>query len=104
MSIDKLGIKASSIIAVLALAGILGGFVDSRYASAGEVQNLYQSLQENRQDVLEYQILSLEFQIVQLQATATLSEAERVLLGTLINAREKMLRALEALTEIPNEL
>lgn len=104
MNIDKLGIKASSIIAVLALAAILGGFVDSRYASAGDLQGLYQSVLEGQQSTLEFQLIQLELQIVQLQSRASLTEAERVVLGTLIITRDQLLRNLADLRELPNEL
>lgn len=94
MDIEKHGRKAAGVTAVIMLAVLLSGFMDRRYASAQVVQELANEIRDVKTNALEAQILQIEFQITQLQVKTILSDAERIMLQTLQNARERLLRRL----------
>ena len=94
MKIEKVGQKAASATAIIALVLLLSGFVDNRYASAQVVQEMAKEIGDIKTNALEAQILQIEFQIMQLQVKPVLTEAEQIMLQTLQNTRERLLRQL----------
>lgn len=94
MKIEKVGQKAAAITATIALALLLMGFVDGRYASAEVVQQMAKEIGDIKTNALEAQILQIEFQVMQLQVKGALTEAEQIMLQTLQNTRERLLRQL----------
>jgi len=94
MDIEKPGRKAAAVTAIIMLLVLLSGFADSRYASAQVVQELAQEIRDVKTNALEAQILQIEFQITQLQVKTVLTDAERIMLQTLQNVRERLLRQL----------
>lgn len=97
MNIDKFTGKPAQIVALIAVLSGSGAAIDSRYASAADLENVINTVMVGQIQNLEFQILQLELHIAQLESQGTISEAQQIILATLRNTRERYLRQLESL-------
>ena len=97
MKLTAMGQKAAATLSIIALVGILVGVMDTRHASAGDVEQLYDVVVDGQIADMEFRLAEVEIQIAILDARETLTEIERVTLSTLRSRRERYLRQLDSI-------